>query len=402
MQQQQQQPSRSKPPTRLGPTRKPSFSLPRSTSITTPLVASQAGSTKPPAAQRTSKTHQRLVELPSDPQTRPLPTEGGDDDAIHGYETDAGVRVRENKSAAERMTKAERRRAGCRRITAYWLADSFRMKLLANFLKREHNVVPRSFDEALYVVSPSHPLPRSAARTCRPTQMYHLPLLPGYGPAAKVRSSVPAPSHTRRLTRMSQAEEDGYTGSYFIPGRSPENGFWRDDGYIASHSPPTVRREREPEESELDGESRDRGMSVEPTETPALVAQEPAFTHVAPAAPPEGEERTPVLAPGDDAAEIVFFTYGVAVFFGFDEIDERYILEDVHGAGAVKGARQEGEWEVEECHFAVSSLHPRASRIGRPCLLQFDPTITYPRIYNDFFSECDFILNGPPWAFTRH
>jgi uncharacterized Rmd1/YagE family protein len=346
MQQQQQQPSRPKPPTRLGPTRKPSFSLPRSTSITTPLVASQAGSTKPPAAQRTSKTHQRLVELPSDPQTRPLPTEGGDDDAIHGYETDAGVRVRENKSAAERMTKAERRRAGCRRITAYWLADGFRMKLLANFLKREHNVVPRSFDEALYV-------------------MYHLPLLPGYGPAAKVRSSVPAPSHTRRLTRMSQAEEDGYTGSYFIPGRSPENGFWRDDGYIAGHSPPAVRRE--PEES-VDGESRDRGMSVEPTETPALVAQEIAFTPAPPAAPPEGEERTPVLAPGDDAAEIVFFAYGVAVFFGFDEMDERYILEDVHGAGAIKGGRQEGEWEVEECHFA------------------FDPTITYPRIYNDFFT----------------
>ncbi|KAI9451156.1 hypothetical protein F5148DRAFT_1240297, partial [Russula earlei] len=26
------------------------------------------------------------------------------------------------------------------------------MKLLANFLKHEHNVIPRSFDEALYVV----------------------------------------------------------------------------------------------------------------------------------------------------------------------------------------------------------------------------------------------------------
>ena len=362
MQQQQQQSSRPKPPTRLGPTRKASFSLPRSTSITTPLVPSQPGSTKPPAAQRTSKTHQRLVELPSDPQTRPLPTEGGEDDGIHGYETDAGVRVRENKSAAERMTKAERRRAGCRRITAYWLADGFRMKLLANFLKREHNVVPRSFDEALYVVShlrtpqsPTLPL-----KTLPFYQMYHLPLLPGYGPAAKVRSSVPAPSHTRRLTRMSQAEEDGYTGSYFVPGRSPENGFkfWRDDGYIAGHSPPTVRRE--PEESELDGESRDRGLSVDPAETPALAAQELAFTPVvAAAAPPEGEPRTPVLAPGDDAAEIVFFTYGVAVFFGFDEIDERYILEDLHGAGAVKGARQEGEWEVEECHFAVSIVHLR-------------------------------------------
>ncbi|KAH9039201.1 DUF155-domain-containing protein [Lactarius hengduanensis] len=346
MQQQQQQQSRPKPPSRLGPTRKSSFSLQRSASITAPLVSSQTGSTKPPAAQRTSKTHQRLVELPSDPQTRPLPTEGGEDDAIHGYETDAGV-VRENKSAAERMTKAERRRAGCRRITAYWLADGFRMKLLANFLKREHNVVPRSFDEVLYV-------------------MYHLPLLPGYGPAAKVRSSVPAPSHTRRLTRMSQAEEDGYTGSYFVPGRSPENGFWRDDGYIAGHSPPAPRRE--PEDSEVEGESRDRGRSVGSAETPALAPPELTFTPASAGTLPVSEPRTPVLAPGDDAAEIVFFAYGVVVFFGFEEMQERYILEDVHGAGALKGARAEGEWEVEECHFA------------------YDPTITYPRIYNDFFT----------------
>ncbi|KAH9074186.1 DUF155-domain-containing protein [Lactarius deliciosus] len=343
---QQQQQSRPKPPPRLGPTRKSSFSLQRTASITAPLVSSQTGSTKPPAAQRTSKTHQRLVELPSDPQTRPLPTEGGEDDAIHGYETDAGV-VRENKSAAERMTKAERRSAGCRRITAYWLADGFRMKLLANFLKREHNVVPRSFDEVLYV-------------------MYHLPLLPGYGPAAKVRSSVPAPSHTRRLTRMSQAEEDGYTGSYFVPGRSPENGFWRDDGYIAGHSPPAPRRE--PEDSEVEGESRDRGRSVGSAETPALVPPDLTFTPASTGALPASEPRTPVLAPGDDAAEIVFFAYGVVVFFGFEEMQERYILEDVDGAGALKGVRAEGEWEVEECHFA------------------YDPTITYPRIYNDFFT----------------
>ena len=30
---------------------------------------------------------------------------------------------------------------------------SFKMKLLASFLKREHNVTPRVFDEALYAVS---------------------------------------------------------------------------------------------------------------------------------------------------------------------------------------------------------------------------------------------------------
>lgn len=152
-----QQPTQQSRPRITLVNRKPSFTLPRSALITSPaLTSSPTGSTKPAATQRSSKTHQKLVELPSDPQTRPLPTEGGEDDAIHGYETDTGVRLREHKSGPERMTKAERRRAGCRRITAYWIADGFRMKLLANFLKREHNVVPRSFDEALYVVRPTY------------------------------------------------------------------------------------------------------------------------------------------------------------------------------------------------------------------------------------------------------
>lgn len=181
--------------------------------------------------------------------------------------------------------------------------------------------------------------------------MYHLPVLPGYGPAVKVRSSMPAPSHTRRLSRMSQAEEDGYTGSYFIPGRSPEQGFSH-DGYIArslTNSPPIDRRTRDLEENEVENESREREFLVD---TPLVAAQSPAL---APPTAPVSEPRTPVAA-GDDAAEIVFFAYGVAVFFGFDEMQERDILEDVHSAGTVKGAQAENEWKIEECHYAVSRL----------------------------------------------
>jgi uncharacterized Rmd1/YagE family protein len=194
--------------------------------------------------------------------------------------------------------------------------------------------------------------------------MYHLPLLPGYGPAAKVRSSVPASSHTRHLSRMSQAEEDGYTGSYFVPGRSPEDGFSRRDGYIAAgsltNSPPIDRRVRDPEESEFEG-SREHALV---TDTPVLLP-DPTF---APPAAQVSEPVTPVVA-GDDTAEIVFFTYGVAVFFGFDEVHERTILEDLDGAGALKSTRAEGEWEVEECHFAVSGSH-------RSLLFAFTSSIT--------------------------
>ena len=160
MQQQQQSRPRTATP------RTPSLSLQKSILSTSPALTSAAAGGTKPATQRTSKTHQRLVELPSDPQTRPHRAEEGEDDAIHGYETDTGVRMREQKSATERMTKAERRRAGCRRITAYWLADGVRLKLLGSFLRREHNVIPRSFDEALYVVRATRLSPsQSNART---------------------------------------------------------------------------------------------------------------------------------------------------------------------------------------------------------------------------------------------
>lgn len=112
--------------------------------------ASVAGLTSGTKAQRTSKTTHKLVVLPSAPQTRPLLAEE-DDDLTLGHETDGGIR--EYKSAAERMTKTQRKQAGFRRITAYCVAESFKMKLLSPFLKREHNVSPRVFDEAIYAVS---------------------------------------------------------------------------------------------------------------------------------------------------------------------------------------------------------------------------------------------------------
>ena len=118
--------------------------LTRKPSLTGPLD----GALK--AAQRTSKTSQRLVVLPTEPQTKPVPGELVNE-ANETLVTSKGEQ--EYKSVGERMTKAERQRAGYKRLTAYCVTESFRMKLLAEFLKREHNVQPRVFDEALYVVS---------------------------------------------------------------------------------------------------------------------------------------------------------------------------------------------------------------------------------------------------------
>ncbi|KAJ3785367.1 hypothetical protein GGU10DRAFT_4816 [Lentinula aff. detonsa] len=82
----------------------------------------------------------------------------------------AGIRMRDYKSQAERMSKEQRKQVGIKRITAYCIAESLKTKLLASFLKREHNFGPRVFDEALYA-------------------MYHLPLLPGYGSNSNIHSS---------------------------------------------------------------------------------------------------------------------------------------------------------------------------------------------------------------------
>lgn len=91
--------------------------------------------------QRTSKASQKLVVLPSEPQTAKL-------DGVQKEEISSA----DYRSDGERMPKAERQRASYRRITAYSTAEGFRLKLLAAFLKREHGVAPRVYDEAVYAV----------------------------------------------------------------------------------------------------------------------------------------------------------------------------------------------------------------------------------------------------------
>lgn len=361
-------PGRRKPPTRLrslgtsnGGPEQP-----------TARRGSISGLASAPKAQRTSKTSHKLVVLPSAPQTRALPTDV-EEDLTLAAETDGGVR--EYKSEAERMSKEQRKQAGYKRITAYCVAESFKMKLLASFLKREHNVSPRVFDEALYV-------------------MYHLPLLPGYGPNTNVRSSAPATliKGQSLLSRLSEAEENGYQGTYFTStsARSPSS---LRDGYISSTSPvevpkfhrpdsPTTSQATPPSPATIVPVFRER--ESEPLLTPA---SEFAPEVVGPPVDIESGAETdpgvygrwrsaretpepvaPMRSVEDDVVEVVFFEYGVVVFFGLEERFEKDIIEDVEKAGVMKRRIDEDDWKVEECHFA------------------HDPHIAYPRIYNDFFT----------------
>ena len=51
------------------------------------------------------------------------------------------------------MSKEERERHAYSRLTAYSVAEGYRAKAVAPFLKRKHGVKPRVFDEAMYAVS---------------------------------------------------------------------------------------------------------------------------------------------------------------------------------------------------------------------------------------------------------
>lgn len=80
------------------------------------------------------------------------------------------------------------------------------------------------------------------------------------------------------------------------------------------------------------------------------------FTIPTPAPLPERPRRPTKKKPkneGDDIAEMVVFDYGVVVFFGFEESQERDVLEDFDRAMICVRARPEEKWEVETCHYVV-------------------------------------------------
>ncbi|KAF8317698.1 DUF155-domain-containing protein [Clavulina sp. PMI_390] len=295
-----------------------------------------------PKTKRTSKVSQKLVVLPSEPQTRPL--------------TDEASAPQHHRSEGERMSKEERERDGYNRMTAYSVALGYKAKALAPFLKREHGVSPRIFDEAIYA-------------------SYHLPLLSGYTPNVNVRSSVaPKPAgKTKLVSALSEAEEEDWEGGYFAPSRSRKESFATPDGYISA-SPPTQRTfggflsETEPEiESALESETSPRVVHKPLSDTED--AEIETATYRPPPSNGKGKLRSPEPQREEaKIAELVVFDYGVAVFTGFEESDERLILEDLHAAGLCESPYTEDNWEIEQCHYV------------------YDPSVSSPRIYNDFFT----------------
>lgn len=152
--------------------------------LSAPRVPSPLGQGTPGRAlrqsfpARTSKTTEKHVFLPEDPQLAPLPPPRGtsveppqrpgrarshsSSSLTHqGSSTQLGrsgqpqsLNPYDEQSDAEKMTKRERQENGLPRLTAYNTAEGYRLKLLQAFLKREHGVgVVRVYDDCIYAVS---------------------------------------------------------------------------------------------------------------------------------------------------------------------------------------------------------------------------------------------------------
>lgn len=112
---------------------------------------------------RTTKLSEKLVLIPESEQEDSFRFD--DEDIDNGPPIDYNLNTPDDIAAQNRKTQAERipkeRRANkFPRVTAYCVSDSIRIKAAAKFLRVNHKIRPRIYDEALYAP-------------------YYLPLLPG-------------------------------------------------------------------------------------------------------------------------------------------------------------------------------------------------------------------------------
>ncbi|KAG8797849.1 hypothetical protein FRC17_007633, partial [Serendipita sp. 399] len=349
-----------------------------------PAQSSTAASLKPPAPikPRTSKTSQKHVALPTDAQDAPLPTilePGGSeeqepDDSDEQADSDEGPsrrrrnrrhenqgdgsRIEESsiwrRTIGEQLTPEQRQEMGYQRLTAYYCCEQFHMGLLSSFLKREHAVSPRLYDDAIYA-------------------LYHLPLLPGYQPNVNVRSCITDKAAQAKLvlSLITEAEESGYHDAYFpasvlggaVTGSGSSTPVKR-DGFIETAIPAAASLTTLLASSSLREDSPLRRSNTLPKAALHGHAKK-RFTkaHIA--------QRRLLGVEDHPVAEAIFFRYGVVVFFGFSQHNELDIIDDLVKRGIVVGEKKVGEkrqYEIESFHF------------------EYDPSAPTPRIYNDFFT----------------
>lgn len=280
-------------------------------------------------------------------------------------------------------------------MTAYFICEQFNLAGVSKFLRENHEVKPRMYDEALYVP-------------------YALPLLPGAdGFRVKSNNSAKLLPNKRYMEKMiNKSEQTDHLYEYYSGVETPEdaNNYSMDpelENFDSSSPFDPLEPQFFAPPLETSGISEDGVNSI--SSNGETTNSEPADVEAA------GLEGTDVLASGEGEvgasqsravdtsesketspssdskrshsihsslhsqaevskhhAEMFVFAYGIVVFWNFSEIHEKNILADLAFADEPQPLLihpiDEQDIETEEFHF------------------EYDSQIHRPRIYNDMIT----------------
>ncbi|CCX31370.1 hypothetical protein FPQ18DRAFT_356276 [Pyronema domesticum] len=328
---------------------------------------------------RSSKVSEKLVLIPEteEEETRRWDYQDEDEDGPlrddeegdDHFPEEAGP-LPTRKSYAERLPKY-RRAEKFSRVTAYCIADGFRLKNVSKFLKETHGAKTKLYDECLYAA-------------------YHLPLLGGGGgyrikssPALKSPGGKPVldveieRSEQRNYHEgyfdndyedRRESVDDGDVGSADLKSPHPDDlasqgAHFSGDGGETEGGFPGFQNfdafghgETDPQ-GHIDDrhEQHDRPDTALQSETRAL------------------DNQSVIDMKG--IAEVFIFSYGVVVLWNFSERQEKDILADLTFSRdkelpLVVNQWSEKDFENEEFHF------------------QYSQRARSPRIYNDMITLC--------------
>ncbi|CUM64154.1 uncharacterized protein PRCAT00001746001 [Priceomyces carsonii] len=320
-----------------------------------------------PLPSRTSKTSQKLVLIPEQHQRLGSPVPHIPPQySSQAVPFNPDLQSQIQRSRAELMSKEEREYEFCR-MTAYFICEQFNIKAVSEFLKKNHEVNPRVYDEVLYIP-------------------YALPLLPGAdGYRIKSNNSAKLLPNKRYMEKMiNKSEQADHLYEYYSGFETPEDAnnysmdpelenFDNNSPFDPSEpqffAPPIARRGG----TELNLESNGEHTSQETKSTLETPKDELKIKkdQIKDSLKTHGNESLSELS--KHHAEMFIFKYGVVVFWNFSEIHEKNILADLAFAShdpepLLINPIDEQDIETEEFHF------------------EYDSDIYRPRIYNDMIT----------------
>lgn len=265
-----------------------------------------------PMPTRTSKMSQRLVLIPEEEYR---------DEKADGSDPTLGHRV--GLTSAEQLSREER--AGqYPRVTSYLVADLFKLKETADYLRRNHSARIRMYDEALFVD-------------------YLLPLLPGNGVLARVQSSLGDNRTMERLIDISEQGDHHYEYFSELESNQPagHSGEQNDDFDPSEPQDFSPRGKSPPSFGRQSHHRKDTEQSEQIRKQQEESKVSRYLTHAA----------------------MFVLNYGVVVFWNFTESQEKAILADLILQSRALAVRpmDVDDVETEEFHFtyAVKESRPR-------------------------------------------